>query len=128
MRIHDRAADGLQSVAAARAVQADVATVLQEGGSDELKKQGAVIDKLCQDYVSSIFSTARNMIEMVAEATPPISELVMLHNIMESSEGPPNQPMRELFADISRKLDSRQAAFEAALATEMARFDEAKGE
>ena len=56
-----------------------------------------------------------------------MSKLVTLHNILEHTEGPPNQPMREVYAKVAAEIDEGRTAFEAALKKEMAKFDELAG-
>ena len=53
-----------------------------------------------------------------------LAKLVMLHNIMETTEGPPNQPMLEVFDKTAGEIDAAIAEFDAALAKEMAKYDE----
>lgn len=43
---------------------------------------------------------------------------------METSEGPPNQPWREVFAEVSAEMDARVAEFLKKLGPAMTRFDE----
>ncbi len=46
----------------------------------------------------------------------------MLHNIMETTEGPPNQPMLDVYAKTASEIDAAISAFDAALSDEMAQF------
>ena len=43
---------------------------------------------------------------------------------METTEGPPNQPWREVYAKVAAEMDASIAAFDSALSQEMAKFDE----
>jgi hypothetical protein len=42
---------------------------------------------------------------------------------METSEGPPNQPLREVFARSATGMDEAIADFKSVLKTELAKFD-----
>jgi hypothetical protein len=89
-----------------------------------LKAQGAEVDKLAQDYVDSMVATGATLVQIISEPTKPLSKLVTLHNILEHSEGPPNQPMREVYAKVTEEMDTNMKAFDEALKTEMAKFEE----
>jgi hypothetical protein len=127
MELYTKTEEGVQSVLAAQAAQAKVAKVLEAGGSDELKAQGEVINKLAQDYIASMVATGTTLVQIISEPTKPLSKLVTLHNIMESSEGPPNQPMREVYAKVAAEIDEGIAAFKTALEKEIAKFDALAG-
>jgi hypothetical protein len=46
---------------------------------------------------------------------------------METSEGPPNQPLREVYARSAAGIDEAMAAFQSVLDDEMAQFDSLMG-
>ena len=48
----------------------------------------------------------------------------MLHNIGETTEGPPNQPWRDVNAKVAAKMDASIAPFDSDLSADMASFDE----
>jgi photosystem II stability/assembly factor-like uncharacterized protein len=123
MKIYNKGNDVLKSVSEAKSIQEKVAEVLKSNNSKELKDQGAVIDKLAQDYITRVFSTATTLPQMVSERTKPMTELVLLHNIMESSEGPANKPMYDLYDEISVKIDKSYNEYKTALETEMTKFE-----
>jgi hypothetical protein len=127
MQLYAKTEEGIQSVLAAKAAQEKVAEALEGSGSDELKAQAEVVHKLSQDYVASMVATGATLVQIISEPTKPLSKLVTLHNIMEHSEGPPNQPMREVYAKVAAEIDEGSAAFNASLEREMAKFDELAG-
>jgi hypothetical protein len=124
MELYAKAEESIQSVLAAKAAQEKVAEVLKKDGSDVLKAQGAVVDKLAQNYISSMVATGATLVQIISEKTKPLSKLVTLHNILEHSEGPPNQPMREVYSKVSAEMDEYRSGFEAELKKEMTKFDE----
>ena len=85
------------------------------------------MDKRAQDYVASMVATGAILVQIISEPTKPLSKLVLLHNIMEHTEGPPNQPWREVYAKVVAEMDEGRAAFETALNKEMAKFDALAG-
>jgi photosystem II stability/assembly factor-like uncharacterized protein len=123
MEVYAKAEQGVQSVLKAKAAQDKVAAALKAGGSENLKAQGAVVDKLCNDYISSMVATGKTLVQIISEPTKPLSMLVSLHNIMEHTEGPPNKPLREVYAKVAGQMDKNSAEFDAALDKEMAQFD-----
>jgi hypothetical protein len=127
MELYAKAEQSIQSVLAAKAAQDKVTKTLEAGGSEELKAQGAVVDKLARDYVASMVATGATLVQIISEPTKPLSKLVTLHNIMEHTEGPPNQPWRKVYAKVAAEIDEGSAAFNAALEKEMAKFDELAG-
>jgi len=124
MNLHAKAEQSIQSVLAAKAAQEKVAKVLKKGGSEALKAQGTVVDKLAQDYIASMVATGATLVQIISEKTKPLSKLVTLHNILEHSEGPPNQGVREVYAKVSAEMDEYRSGFEVKLKKEMAKFDE----
>ena len=127
MEVYAKTEEAVQSVLKAKAAQDKVAAAIEAGGSGELKAQGAVIDQLCEDYVGNMVATGATLVQIISEPTKPLSKLVTLHNILETSEGPPNQPMREVYAKVAAEIDEGSAAFQAAMEKEMAKFDELAG-
>jgi hypothetical protein len=127
MELYAKTEGAIQSVLAAKAAQEKVAKTLEAGGSEELKAQGAVVDKLAQDYIASMVATGATLVQIISEETKPLSKLVTLHNVLEHSEGPPNEAMREVYAKVSAEIDEGSAAFEAALGKEIATFDALAG-
>jgi len=56
-----------------------------------------------------------------------LSKFVTLHNIMETTEGPPNQPLRDVYSKTAAEIDAAIAEFRAALDTEMTKFESIAG-
>ena len=128
MELYAKAEEGVQAVLTAKAAQKKVAdAVAADGASDELKAQGAVIDELSADFIGSMVATGTTLVQIISEPTRPLSKLVTLHNIMETSEGPPNQPLREVYARSATEMDTATAAFATEMETEMAKFDSLAG-
>ena len=125
MALYATAEEGVQTVLEAQAAQKRVAEALESGGaSDALQAQAAVVDDLCQEFISSMVATGTTLVQIISEPTKPLSMLVTLHNIQEHTEGPPNQPWREVYAKVAGEMDAKIAAFAASLATEMAKLEE----
>jgi len=122
MELYKKAEEGVQAVLRAQAAREEVAGALE--GSGELASQAKKVDELCASLESSMVATGTTLVQIISEPSKPLAILTMLHNIMETSEGPPNQPWLDVFAKISSQMDESITAFDAALSEEMAKFDE----
>jgi hypothetical protein len=128
MQLYAKAEEGVQAVLDAQAAQAKVAAALESGdASEELKAQAAAIDELSQAFIASMVATGRTLVQIISEPTKPLSKLVTLHNIMESTEGPPNQPLLEVYEKTAAEIDAAIAEFRTALDAEVAKFDALSG-
>ena len=67
------------------------------------------------------------LVQIINEKTKLIPKLTWLHNVMESSEGPPNQGVIDVFDLVAGDIDTTIAAFNANLAKEMAQFEQLTG-
>jgi len=125
MALYATAEEGVQTVLEAQAAQKRVAEALEAGGaSDALQAQATVVDDLCQEFISSMVATGTTLVQIISEPTKPLSMLVTLHNIQEHTEGPPNQPWREVYAKVAGEMDTSMSAFRAELEAGMAAFVE----
>jgi photosystem II stability/assembly factor-like uncharacterized protein len=128
MQLYAKAEEGVRAVLDAQAAQAKVAEAIEAAdASEELKAQAAIVDELSQAFIGSMVATGRTLVQIISEPTKPLSKLVTLHNIMESSEGPPNHPMLEVYELTAAEVDAAIAEFRSALDTEMAKFESLSG-
>jgi len=126
MKFYSKAEEAVQSVIKAKAIQEEVDAAIKAGGSEKLKAQGAVVDQVCNEYIKSMVATGTTLVQIISEPTRPLSMLVSLHNVMEHTEGPPNQPLREVYTKVSGEMDVHLLAFNTAIDKEMAQFDALK--
>jgi hypothetical protein len=126
MELQAKAEEGVQAVLRAQAARERVASAIEAakaGNTGKLEAQGAIVDKLCADLTASMVSTGTTLVQIISQPTKALAKLTMLHNIMETSEGPPNQPWFEVYAKTSNQIDAAIAKFNADLAEAMAPFD-----
>ena len=76
------------------------------------------------DLESTLVSTGTTLVQIISQPTKALAKLTMLHNLMETTEGPPNQPWLEVYDKTSSEMDASISAFDSALGKEMALFDE----
>ena len=99
MELYEKAEEGVQAVLRAQAAREKVAGALE--GSGELASQAKKVDELCASLESSMVATGTTLVQIISEPSKPLAILTMLHNIMETSEGPPNQPWRDVYAKVA---------------------------
>ena len=102
-------------------------TLESEGASDEIRAQAEAVHELSQAFIGSMVATGRTLVQIISEPTKPLSKLVTLHNVMESTEGPPNQPLREVYTKTAAEIDAAIAEFRTALEREMTKFESLAG-
>ncbi|MBW2397384.1 MAG: hypothetical protein JRG95_24315, partial [Deltaproteobacteria bacterium] len=102
MALQAKAEDGVQAVLRAHAAKEKVAGAL--GGSGDLASRAAAIDKLCADLESTLVSTGTTLVQIISQPTKALAKLTMLHNLMETTEGPPNQPWLEVYDKTSSEM------------------------
>ena len=128
LALHAKATEGVQAVLDAQAAQARVAEALEsDSATDELKAQARVVHDVSQAFIASMVATGRTLVQIISEPTKPLSKLVTLHNVMESTEGPPNQPLREVYTKTAEEIDAAIAEFRTTLDRELAKFDSLVG-
>ena len=105
-----------------------MADVLEsDSASEELKAQAQVVHDLSQEFIAGMVATGSTLVQIISEPTKPLSKFVTLHNIMETTEGPPNQPLREVYSKTAAEIDAAIAEFRAALDAEMAALESIAG-
>jgi photosystem II stability/assembly factor-like uncharacterized protein len=124
MALYSKAEEGVQAVLKAQAAREEATAVAD--GSGEAAEQAQKIVDLATDFEASMVATGTTLVQIISEPTKPLSKLVTLHNVMEHSEGPPNQPWLEVYEQISTEIDGYIADFDAALAAELARLEALK--
>jgi hypothetical protein len=123
MELYEKAEETIQAVLKAKAAQDKVAPALEGGGKG--KGQAEKVDALCEEFVASVTSTALTLVQIISEPSKPLAKLTTLHNIMETSEGPPNQAWRAVYAQVTGEIDAAIAVFEEELVGALAAYDKA---
>jgi hypothetical protein len=121
MALYEKAEEGVQAVLRAQAARDRVSSAAE--GSGELAAQAKKIVDLATTFESSMVATGTTLVQIISEPTKPLSILLSLHNVLESSEGPPNQPMLEVYERAEARIDQAMAAFEGEIQPVMDRFE-----
>jgi hypothetical protein len=125
MELQAKAEEGVQAVLRAHAAKEKVKGALE--GSGDLASRAAAIDRICSDLESTLVSTGTTLVQIISQPTKALAKLTLLHNLMETTEGPPNQPWFEVYDKVSSEMDAAISAFDSALSKELALFDELSG-
>ena len=67
-------------------------------------------------------STGTTLVQSISQPAKPIALLTSLHNLMEHSEGPPDQPWQQVYAKVVTQVDTILEAFRQALEEAKAPF------
>ena len=92
-----------------------------------LKDAAAQVTKVADNFEASMVSTGTTLVQIISEPTKPLAFLTSLHNLLEHTEGPPNEPWYQVFEKYSGEIDAKIAAFGTQLDQEMAQFDRLTG-
>jgi len=66
--------------------------------------------------------TLTTLVQIISEPTKPLAFLTTLHNLLEHTEGPPNQPWYQVFEKYSGEIDAKIAKFDKELEKAMEPF------
>jgi hypothetical protein len=128
MQLYDKAEEGVQAVIRAQEIRDGVTAAAEAAGaSAELREQAQAIEELTTEFIGGMVATGTTLVQIISEPTKPLSILVSLHNVLESSEGPPNQPMLEVYRRAEERIDNAIAAFDSEIGPAMERFESLRG-
>jgi hypothetical protein len=121
MALYEKAEEGVHAVLRAQAARDEVKSAAE--GSGERAERAKTIVEIATEFESSMVATGTTLVQIISEPTKPLSKLVTLHNVLEHTEGPPNQPWMEVYEKVAAEMDDKIAAFDAELKTAMAPFE-----
>jgi photosystem II stability/assembly factor-like uncharacterized protein len=129
MQLYDKAEEGVQAVIRAQEIRDEVTVAAEAAGaSTERKAQAEAIQELTTAFIGSMVATGTTLVQVISEPTKPLSMLVSLHNVMESSEGPPNQPLIEVYGRAAATMDEALERFNREIGPAMERFEALRGQ
>ena len=124
MALYNKTEEAIQMVLKAKAAQKKAQEVLEStSASAEQKAQAEKVNQLSSDFVKGMVATGATLVQIISEPTKPLSKLVLLHNILEHTEGPPNGPWLTVYEKTAAEIDEAMAAFDKALAAEMKKMN-----
>ncbi len=116
MALYAKAEEGIQAILNAQAAGRAAQEVIDSDSASPARKAAArQTAALTESFVASMVATGRTLVQIISEPTKPMSKLVTLHNIMEHSEGPPNEPWLMVYEKTAAEIDAAVAKLNAAL-------------
>ena len=128
MKLYGKAEEGIQTVLKAREAKEKVANTLADSSDNQiLVDQGAKINALCDELEGSMMPVGTTLVQIINERTKLVPKLTWLHNVLETSEGPANQGVINVYNKVASEMDETMASFNSQLETEMAQFEQLIG-
>ena len=128
MEMYDQVELSTQKVLAAIKIRDEVAEklkTLQESGgnTNKVEKQAVVVTDIITQYEGAYVSTGRTLAEIINLPATILSKMAFLSNILEQSEGPPTQSMREVYAKLVKDSAAADAEYESAIEGELEKLN-----
>jgi len=131
MDLYQNVEASTQNVLAALKVKEDTATkvkaVKDSGASaskiDQVEQQAAVISTLVDDYEATFVPTGRTLAEIINQPAKIFTKMIWLHNMMEITEGPVSQSMKDVYAILNQQRDTANLEFHNNIQDALAKFE-----
>jgi photosystem II stability/assembly factor-like uncharacterized protein len=107
----------------ALAIQKDV--LAQAEANKTLQPQATAVSDVVTAYKATYIPKGRTLAEIINQPSKLYSQMVWLHNMMELSEGPANQPMHDQFGEIKKNMTAADAIYDKDIKVAMANFSQA---
>jgi photosystem II stability/assembly factor-like uncharacterized protein len=120
MALYAKSEETVQAILRGIAAKGKTAAVAETDPS--LKEAAANVAKVSDTFEGGMVSTGTTLVQIISEPTKPLAFLTTLHNLLEHTEGPPNEPWLQVFAKYSGEIDAKIAAFDKELSAAMVPF------
>ncbi len=133
MTVYEKAEEGTQAVLRGRQAKDRVQAAVEvaEGGDAgtlrALQQLAEAINAGADAFESSMLPTGRTLVQIIAEPSKFLPKLSFMNSILETSEGPPNQGMTDVFEKVSSEMDAEMARFAEERDDFLARLEELTG-
>jgi hypothetical protein len=97
--------DALAKVQAMKDAGADAASI------SVAEQQAAVISTLVDKYEATFVPTGRTLAEIINQPAKIFTKMIWLHNMMEVTEGPVAQSMKDMYAKLNQQRDAANLEF-----------------
>jgi hypothetical protein len=132
LEVYKNVQTSTNNVNAALKVKEDVTAIIKtarDGGSSEetirnAEAQAEVINTLVDNYEGTFVSRGRTLAEVINLPATLLFKITWLNGIMEVSEGPPTQSMRDVFARVVEETNVTNAEYNTNIETELAKLYE----
>jgi hypothetical protein len=131
MDLYQNVEASTQNVLAALKVKQDTATKVQafkdsgasDSGVEQVEQQAAVISKLVDEYEATYVPTGRTLAEIINQPAKIFTKMIWLNNMMEVTEGPVSQSMKDVYTKLNQQRDAANLEFHDNIQEAMAQFD-----
>ena len=132
MQLYENVEDSTQNVLAALKIKEDTAAkvkaVKDSGASagkiEQVEQQAAVISTLVDEYESTFVPTGRTLAEIINQPAKIFTKMIWLNNMMEVTEGPVSESMREVYAKLNQQRDAANLEFHNDIQAALTSFEE----
>jgi hypothetical protein len=130
MDLYQNVEASTQNLLAALKIKEDTAAKVQalkdSGASDskvvQAEQQAAVISTLVDDYKATFVATGRTLAEIINQPAKIFTKMIWLHNMMEVTEGPVSQSMKDVYAKLNQQRDAANLEFDKNIAAALKKF------
>ena len=123
MDMYQQTLDASNKLSQAIAAEKEVAE--QAKANPKLQAQADAVNAALEEYKAILIPEGRTLSEIINQPAKLFSKLVWLHNMMESTEGPPNNTSVDQLKNIEALIVAAEAKEGEAFRTALAAFNEA---
>ena len=123
MELYNTAKVSSEKIQEALTVQKEV--LEQADANTALQTQADAVSEVVDAYKSAYIPKGRTLAEIINQPAKIFSKMVWLHNMMELSEGPANQPSLDQFAQLKQDIAAADARYKKDIKAAMNTFDQA---
>jgi len=119
MDLYQNVEASTQNVLSALKLKQDTAAKVQAmkdaganaGSLSAAEQQAAVISTLVDEYEATFVPTGRTLAEIINQPAKIFTKMIWLHNMMEVTEGPVSQSMKDVYAKLNQQRDTANLEF-----------------
>ena len=131
MDLYQNVEASTQKVLAALKVKEDVAAKVQameeSGVSDstvkQAEQQAAAINTLVDEYEATFVPVGRTLAEIINQPAKIFTKMIWLHNMMEVTEGPVSQSMKDVYAELNQQRDAANLEYKKNIEAALSKFE-----
>ena len=131
MDLYQNVEASTQKVLAALKVKEDVAGKVQamkdSGASDsklkQAEQQAAAINSLVEEYEATFVPVGRTLAEIINQPAKIFTKMIWLHNMMEITEGPVSQSMKDVYAKLNQQRDAANLEYDKKIEAALSKFE-----
>jgi hypothetical protein len=131
MEMYDNVETSTQNVIKALKLKEEVAAKIQAAKTsgvsadkiEDAEKQAEVIYSLVNEYEGTFVSRGRTLAEVINLPATLLFKMTWINGIMEVSEGPATQSMKDVFASVVKETDEANAKYNSSVKKEFETFN-----